>query len=419
MKTIHTIDKDADYITYYSTTAEYNAALSKFLVPNVSFTDDNDVVHYNPSPLNVITYQATEKLTEAIVKPYPTDGLHTNAFSGSSGQQLTMESHTFENGVGTIEFDGAIASIGKEAFNGCSGLTSVTIPNSVTSIGRYAFANCSGLTSITIHNSVTSIGDYAFSSCSSLTSITIPNSVTSIGDYAFGGCSSLTSINVNSGNTVYDSRNNCNAIIETETNTLVQGCKTTIILDSVTSIGDRAFYNCSGLTSIEIPDSVTSIGDYAFDNCSGLTSITIPNSVTSIGNVAFNSCSSLTSVTIPSGVTSIGDSAFNSCSSLTSVTIGNGVTSIGIAAFSYCRSLTSVTIGNGVTSISQSAFYNCSSLTSITSLSTTAPTISSYAFQDIKINGTLYVPSGSSGYDVWMGTGNYYLGKYGWTKVEQ
>ena len=156
------------YIRNFENHTKYDEDRQNLILPNISFCKQENEVHYNPSPMNVITYQATEKLTEAIVKPYPTDGLHSNAFSGSSGQQLTMESHTFENGVGTIEFDGDIASIGTYAFNGCSGITSVTIPNSVTSIGRYAFASCSGLTSITIHNSVTSIGDYAFASCSSL-----------------------------------------------------------------------------------------------------------------------------------------------------------------------------------------------------------------------------------------------------------
>ena len=138
-----------------------------------------------------------------------------------------------------------------------------------------------------------------------------------------------------------------------------------VIEDGVTSIGNRAFSYCSGLTSITIPNSVAIIGQLAFAACSGLTSITIPNGVTSIGNGAFSYCSGLTSITIPNGVTSIGDQAFEWCSGLTSVTIPNSVTSIGSGAFSRCSGLTSVTIGNSVTSIGDNAFSDCSLTTII------------------------------------------------------
>ncbi len=197
----------------------------------------------------------------------------------------------------------------------------ITIPNSVTSIGEYAFYSCTGLISITIPEGVTSIGNYAFSFCTSLTSITIPNSVTSIGQAAFSYCRGLTSIIVESGNTVYDSRENCNAIIETATNTLTHGCKTTVIPNSVTSIGNSAFLRCKSLTSVTIPNSVTSIGQNAFSYCTGLTSVTIPNSVTSIGERAFVGCTGLTAITIPNSVTSIGGYAFYGCTGLTAITI--------------------------------------------------------------------------------------------------
>ena len=133
----------------------------------------------------------------------------------------------------------------------------------------------------------------------------------------------------------------------------------------ITSINDRAFYNCSKLTSVTIPDNVTSIGKEAFYDCSGLTSITIPDSVTSIGKSAFSGCSGLTSITIPSSVTSIGEYVFSSCSGLTSITIPDSVTSIGKSAFSSCSGLTSITIPNSVTSIGYRAFYNCSGLENI------------------------------------------------------
>ena len=258
----------------------------------------------------------------------------------------------------------SVTSIGNETFFNCS-LTSVTIPNSVTSIGSSAFEGCSGLTSVTIPNSVTSIGRDAFDWCSGLTSVSIPNSVTSIGETAFRRCSGLTSIVVETGNAKYDSRDNCNAIIETSSNALIAGCKNTVIPNSVTSIGKYAFDGCSSLTSITIPNSVTTIGDYAFCDCSGLIFVTIPNSVTSIGISAFDGCSGLTSVTISNSVKSISVGAFIGCKALTSVTIPNSVTSIGNLAFYLCSGLTSVTIPNSVTEISEDAFYGCDELTDV------------------------------------------------------
>ena len=320
----------------------------------------------------------------------------------------------------------SVTSIGEGAFYGCTSLASITIPNSVTSIGYQAFYYCTGLASITIPNSVTSIGYQAFTSCTSLASITIPNSVTSIGYQAFNDCRSLASIKVESGNTVYDSRKGCNAIIETATNTLIAGCKNTTIPNSVTSIGGLAFNNCDGLASITIPNSVTSIGYGAFAYCDSLASITIPEGVTSIGNSAFEGCTSLASVTIPNSVTSIGYGAFAYCDSLASITIPEGVTSIvngafsgtawydnqpdglvyagkvlysykgtmpagtsisvkegtlsiGEGAFSYFTGLTSVTIPSSVTSIENYAFRGCSGITSI-EIPNSVTSIGSYAF---------------------------------------
>ena len=219
------------------------------------------------------------------------------AFTNGSSNPLYYANHLYLNGeeITNLVIPESVTSIGDYAFRGCSGLTSVTIPKSVTSIGGLAFQSCS-LTSIIIPESVTSIGFRAFSDCSCLTSVTIPNSVSNIGNNPFGGCSSLTSVVVESDNTVYDSRDKCNAIIETASNTLITGCKNTFIPKSVTGIGINSFDGCSGLTSITIPYSVTTIGYGAFYQCSGLTSVTIGSGVTSIEEVAFGECSSMTDV---------------------------------------------------------------------------------------------------------------------------
>ena len=180
--------------------------------------------------------------------------------------------------------------------------------------------------------------------------------VTSIGEEAFGECSGLTSITIpNSVTSIGNEAFGC-----------CSGLTSITIPNSLTCIGEYVFGECSGLTSITIPNSVTSIGEGAFGGCSSLTSITIPNSVTSIGENAFYGCKSLTSITIPNSVANIGENAFMSCSGLTSITIPNGVTSIGSYAFCDCSGLTSITIPNSVTSIGEGAFANCSSLTSIT-----------------------------------------------------
>ncbi len=275
----------------------------------------------------------------------------------------------------------------------------------VTSIGYGAFRGCSGLTSVTIPSGVWSISDEAFYGCSGLTSVTIPSSVTSIGFSAFSGCSGLSSIIVANDNKVYDSRNNCNAIIKTQSNELIAGCKNTIIPNTVTSIGSSAFYGCSGLTSVTIPSGVKSIGDYAFKGCNGLTSvefhcseigswfsglesikeIVIGEEVTSIGSSAFSGCNGLTSVEfhcsnignwfsgfnsikgiyIGKEVTSIGESAFSGCSGLTSVAIPSSVISVGNSAFKNCSFLDSLTISSGVQSIGSESFSGCNSLDSV------------------------------------------------------
>ena len=311
----------------------------------------------------------------------------------------------------TVHFSNGLKSIGVFAFEWCSNLAEINIPSSVTSIEQSSFYMCYNLTKVEINNNtlvnlgsslskyfgnanefilgedvksignnafagtsavsinipsgVTSIGDYAFYNCMKLSSINIPNNVASIGEKVFFGCTGLVSIQVESGNTVYDSREDCNALIKTADNTLLYGCQNTVIPNNVTSIGNSAFYQCTGITSISIPNSVIAIGDSAFYECSNLTSLVLPNSIKMIEDYVFCGCAGLTSVNIPNSVTSIGNYAFTSCKGLTSVNIPNSVTTIGDNAFFFCTSLTSINIPSSVTSIGYRVFNGCSGLNAI------------------------------------------------------
>ena len=213
----------------------------------------------------------------------------------------------------------SVTHIGYSAFGWCSNLKSVTIPDGVTCIEAYTFHDCCSLANITISAGVTSIGEYAFYGCTGLTSITIPANVEHIDGNVFKSCTGLTEIHVDDQNPVYHSKGNC--LIKTESKELIAGCKTSVIPDddSVTSIGEGAFFNCTGLTDITIPDSVTSIGEYAFYGCTALTSVTIPKGVTEIEFETFDSCSSLTTITLPESVTRIAPHAMSNCDALTDI----------------------------------------------------------------------------------------------------
>ena len=372
----------------------------------------------------------------------------------------TIERSAFEDCslLTSLNIDNGITSIGNYAFYGCSSLTSINIPNSVTSIGYDAFGACTfakdnfvnnslldavqnnywgaeiadveldgllirgnaviacrrAVTSVTIPNSVTSIVGGTFSNCNSLSSITIPNSVTSIGSNAFHGCTFAKDNFINNSllDAVQDNYWGAEiADVEKEglliRNDTIIDCRpyvtSVVIPEDMTSIGNKAFYECFLLTSITIPNSVTNIGNLAFYKCILLTSITIPNSVTSIGDDAFHNCSSLTSITIPNSVTSIGDEAFCNCSALASITIPESVTSIGYDAFlntpwynnkpdgvMYIGKLlykfkgnmptnTSINIEEGTISICDRAFDRCSNLTSI-AIPNSVTSIGDYAF---------------------------------------
>ena len=373
-------------------------------------------VNDGPEGIVTIVYDGTNSdeikdipgKVNVIVKDGVTE-IGSEAFSGCSGltsitlpesvTKIGSEAFSGCSGLTSITLPDSVTEIGDSAFFYCSDLTSITLPKNVTKIGRAAFENCSGLTSITLPESVTEIGSEAFYYCSGLTSITLPESVVEIGDHAFSSCDNLESIKVNENNKVYDSRENCNAIIKKSSNTLIAGCKNTKVPSGVMKIGYGAFFDCSDLMSITLPESVTEIDMYAFSDCSDLTSITLPESVTEIGRGAFLGCSGLTSITLPDSVTEIGAGVFAACSNLESIKVNennkvydsrencnaiikkssntliagckntkvpSGVTKIGDDAFYLCFGLTSITIPESVKEIGYRVFSGCDNLTNIT-----------------------------------------------------
>lgn len=331
-----------------------------------------------------------------------------------SGEVEIPSDITIENNKYTVE------SIGSGAFSGQINLTSVTIPQTINKIASSAFSGCRGLTSISIPNSVIAIEDDAFFECSGLKDMIIGSGVKTIGTDAFKSCTGLISIIVDNGNNYFDTRDNCNAIIDTRSNSLIVGCSTTKIPNSVNSIGNSAFFGCTNLINIDIPNSVTSICDYAFYGCKQLTGVNIPNSVSFIGQRAFHGCKNLTTITIdkdnivydsrencnaiietatnsliigcnstiipisvtsiheyafygsdldkiiiPNSITLIPNHTFEECRNLRSITLPNSITEIGDFAFDNCRNLTDLNIPDSVTLIGDFAFNGCNGLTSI------------------------------------------------------
>ena len=245
----------------------------------------------------------------------------------------------------------------------------MTLSASVTSIGNYAFEYCRSLASVTIPEGVTSIGNFAFMQCEKLASVTISEGVTSIGKSAFYACDSLTSITVDANNAKYASDER-GALFDKDKTILIQypaanTATSYTIPEGVTTIEERAFFECDSLVSVIIPEGVTSIGQFAFFDCSSLVSVTIPEGVTSIQGRTFSGCNSLVTVTIPESVTYIGVNAFSSCDSLVSMILPKGVTGIDTDAFFGCDSLASVTIPDTVTIMGYSAFSGCYNLKSV------------------------------------------------------
>lgn len=301
----------------------------------------------------------------------------------------------------SVVLEDGVLAIGDMAFSRCKNLTTIEMPDTVLFLGRGAFSSCTNLQSVTLSHKLTQIGKFCFEGCGNLTSIVIPRSVTKLEDGAFytrlsreESCNKrLQSIIVEDKNQKYDSRENCNAIIETKTNTLLLGCANTVIPNSVTIIAADAFRDCLDLTSISIPESVKSIGTRAFVG-TGLASVVIPKSVESIsdwkafvgltsirveeGNPRYdsrNDCNAIietdnnelitgtNSTIIPDGVKEIGCTAFQDCMGLEFIDIPDSVTRIKNYAFHNCTGLTSIVIPDGVTEISGYAFADCTGLT--------------------------------------------------------
>ena len=277
------------------------------------------------------------------------------------------------------------------------GCKNSTIPNTVVSIAEDAFNHVSGLTSITIPNSVTTIRGWSFW-FTGLTSVSIPSSVTTIGDNPFAGCADLASITVESGNAVYDSRNNCNAIIKTSDNELISGCQNSVIPDDVTRIGNNAFYYISTLSGeLVIPEQITSIGEYAFEHCSGLTgSLIIPNTVLEIGESAFAYCDGFDGqLVLSESLTTVPGWAFEECHNFSgSLVIPNGVTSIGSSAFEGCHGFNgTLSLSKNLTLVNSFAFASCENFKDAIILAEEPPTLGSYSFGGFG-STTLMVPCG-------------------------
>ena len=277
--------------------------------------------------------------------------------NGSMGHYAISGRSPWGTSITRLVIKNGVTDIGNFGFYGCNKLSSVVIPGSVTKIGMHAFAGCESMKSFTIPDTVTDILPNAFSGCSGLENLTIGSSVTSDLYGVFDGCSSLKSITVSANNKFFDSRDNCNAIIETKTNSLLLGCKNTVIPNSVTQIYGEAFSGSSGITSITIPDSVTSIGYGAFSGCENLENITVPDSVTNIGCDAFYDTPWYYNQ--PDGLVYAGKVAYKykgSCPAC--VEIKEGTVGIADFAFSDCSDLEDVTIPDTVTSIGSNVFYD-------------------------------------------------------------
>jgi len=450
-----------DYETYYTVKAKTKDISGEVVIPRTVNNLPVQIVHgsgffecvnlsriYMPETIAEIGAYAFRYCSSLISVRIPDKVKNVGEYAFSQlhslnsltlGKGLTIiNDHTFAacKKLKTVIIPDNIEEIYPEAFKGCDELEEVILSNNLTTIGRGSFYNCK-LKSVTIPDSVSIIDNNAFIGCTNLTSVYLPSTVKTIGVNPFDNCSTNLVIytdllegspvpsgwdstwnKINSSTTltvVYDySLEKYNNLTELEKQnpnleiegTTVAGCCSKpigdlIIPEGVTGIGNYAFSDCTGLTSITIPNSVTSIGYYAFSGCTGLTSVTTPNSVTIIGSYAFYRCTGLTEITISNSVTSIGYQVFYGCTGLTEITIPNSVTSIGYNAFDGCTGLTSITIPESVISIGDYAFSDCTGLKSVY-LPSTVTTIGSHPFTSCLSSLVIYtdllegspVPSG-------------------------
>ena len=408
-----------------------------------------------PSTVTKISPYAFEDCDELaeFTLPNTVTSVGYNIFSGSNKLTQPVYNNTFfaympKGYAGDYTIQDGITTIINYAFKGCTELTSVTMPNTVTTIGTSAFENCTKMTSVTLSEGLEII-EGAFSNCIKLQSVTIPAGVTKINDYAFNGCSELASVTLQEGlleigigsfaecaltsisipasvtsmgsafvscplenitiapgNTHYDSRNDCNAIIETAENLLVVGAKNSTIPDGVVTIGSSAFQG-TDIASITLPASVDEIQAHAFKGCTQLTSFTLPNTVTTVGDDVFVGSGITEPVynntifafmpptktgvyTIPAGIQQIAGNAFQDCKLLTAVTFPSSLQSVGFDAFWNCDELTEIVLPEGLTSIRGYAFENCDKLHKVT-LPSTLTEIIHHAFVNSSALDTIIV----------------------------
>lgn len=299
-------------------------------------------------------------------------------------------------GLEKVSLPTTIKTIGFVAFSYCTNLTDINLPNGIESIGNRAFSHCESSTEIELPSSITSIGNGAFEYCYNLKSIFIPKNLTSIGDCAFSFCKGLKSLSVDPNNLVYNSRNNCNAIVRSEDNTILFGSGSTVFDESITSIGDYAFWGNNLIVEIYIPNTISSIGNGAFRDCINLKKVSIPNSITTINDYAFESCSNLEVLDWHDGITNIGKYCFNNCSSLNDIKLPESIEKISFGSLYGCVGLSKLTLPKKISGIEKWALYGCTGLKEITCEAINPPLIEAQeAINNIDLSIPVYVPAAS------------------------